>query len=549
MFIRQKKSPLSTAIQIVKSTREGNKVRQDIIRHVGVIKNASHDYVRQIEKMMILADKIKNDLQNSDVKVIYDIDNIRYVRNSDQIAIGNIKIIKDIVNGIHDVFGSIYKIIGFDNLFRSKVKQRRNYSNHLFNTVMARIYNPVSKLKTSEILESDFAQDVSVDKIYKMMDQINDSKIDNIKKIGYNLAKKLLGGEAKIKILFYDVTTIYFESFIEDDLKQYGYSKDFKFNQSQIMLSIAVTEDGLPIDYNLYPGSTFEGHTLKEFIRTIKQKYHQQQVTVVADRGMFNKDNIDLLEKSDLSYIIATKLKTLKKDIKQQILDIDSYQEINDDLKIKEIFLADKQNKIIISYSVKRAKKDKADRDKSILKLQQKLKRSNNPKDLISNYGYQKYITINNRKEINFEINQRKIIESQKWDGLHGVITNNLTLTAIEAVSQYKGLWQIEDSFRLAKTNLKIRPVYHFVPPRIKAHIAISFMALICLRYAEYVVKTRSCKISPARIVRTLAKTTATIVQDQQSQKIFAIPQVSQLSEHLYKLFEVPYRNKAYYPH
>jgi transposase len=151
-------------------------------------------------------------------------------------------------------------------------------------------------------------------------------------------------------------------------------------------------------------------------------------------------------------------------------------------LYIKEIT---HQGKRLIERILRTAQKDAYDRQKSIEKLQSRLnKHTTDPTQLISNYGYKKYIKITGNT--NVEINQEKLKEDALWDGLHGVITNNTEYPAKEVIEQYHGLWQVEETFRISKHDLKIRPVFHWTPRRIRAHIGICFMALCLSRHLQY---------------------------------------------------------------
>lgn len=111
-----------------------------------------------------------------------------------------------------------------------------------------------------------------------------------------------------IDVLFYDCTTLYFESFIEDDFKQYGYSKDFKFNQSQVLLALLVTPEGLPVGYEVFPGASFEGHTLIPILKNLKAQHELNNIIFVADRGLLSEENLLFLEQEKFQYIVGPRL-------------------------------------------------------------------------------------------------------------------------------------------------------------------------------------------------------------------------------------------------
>lgn len=133
------------------------------------------------------------------------------------------------------------------------------------------------------------------------MDKLDDKAIDRLKKITYQNTLDLFGG--KIDVILYDATTLYFESFTSDELKRNGFSKDGKSNQSQVLFTLMVTTDGLPIDYQIFPGDTHEGHTLIPALKEIRTKYNTRRVFLVADSGMLAAINIRELETDNFEYI------------------------------------------------------------------------------------------------------------------------------------------------------------------------------------------------------------------------------------------------------
>ena len=120
----------------------------------------------------------------------------------------------------------------------------------------------------------------------------------------------MFGG--KIDLIFFDATTLYFESFTEDELKQNGFSKDHKFGQPQVLLALMVTEQGIPIGYEVFPGSTYEGHTLIPMLESIKERYNLGKVVFVADSGLLNAANLQAMEDSGFKYIVGVRLRKMK---------------------------------------------------------------------------------------------------------------------------------------------------------------------------------------------------------------------------------------------
>lgn len=196
------------------------------------------------------------------------------------------------------------------------------------------------------------------------------------------------------------------------------------------------------------------------------------------------------------------------------------------------------KSRLLVHYSEERARKDESDRIRSLEKLQQKLMKSKDPKSLLSNYGYKKFLKINGHAKV--EVNAEKIAESACWDGLAGIITNDEESSPAVLFSHYRGLWQIEESFRINKHDLRMRPIYHWKPQRVKAHIAISFMAFVCVRYLEYIISMRNVKISPEKIRQTLLEVQASTIEDTQSHRAFLLfSTISAQAKKIYQLLGI----------
>lgn len=542
MFIREKKfaNQTKSSIQIVENQRIGHTTKQRVIRHVGTAHTSE-----EIEQLKLIALVIKDDLENDRIatrsqktqsQFASEIGNLGVLATNNLVDISKVREIARHTLGIHDVYGYLYDRLGFGNLF-SRPKQRETSAKVLREIVLARIAHPVSKRASVALLDERFGVSLDLDHVYQMMNKIDDPFIERLQLRAQKETLKLTG--EKLNVLFYDATTLYFESFTEDDLKQNGYSKDLKFNQPQVLLALFVTEGGLPIGYELFPGATFEGHTLVTVLEKLKSRYQLKDIVFVADRGLFSEDNLKLLEEKKLKYIVGARIKNMSKKLTDDILNTDNYKSIElshhqskkSEEKIQQrvaIFNYTETRKLVVHYSSKRAFKDAADRDKSIEKLRKKLKKSKDPKSLLSSYGYKKFLGIKGKAEI--IVNEDKIKEASVWDGLVGLVTNYHDANAEQLFRYYRGLWQIEESFRINKHDLKMRPIYHWSPHRVKAHIAICFMSFVCVRHLEYLVTTQIAKLSPEVIRHTLLQVQASIIEDTQSEKTWLLPSMVSLN-------------------
>jgi len=568
MFIRVKSTPNSPrrSVQIVHSQRVGSKVKQKIIKHVGV---AVDD--KELQELKSLAVSLKAELESKNQLPLYSPQEIedmasraigkkakKSVNTEDEINradydVNLLDMLEEdrVIKGIHEIYGKLYDEINLKSIIPNPNRHVAT-SKALKEMVLARVANPDSKSGSVDMLSSKFGVNLNLKTVYRMMDMIDDKQIKKLNKLVLTQTKSLL--DDKIDVIYFDATTLYFESFTEDidnpedadeAIRKNGYSKDGKFNQPQVVLALLVTKQGLPVGYKAFSGDTFDGHTIIPSLKEIEDEFKVDKVTYVADAGMFNKSNLEEFDKhKNMTYIVGAKIKTMAKVFKEQILKTDDFIEINDDTKVKTLDY--KGKKLLISYSKKRAKKDKHDREKAITKLKKRLEDSKSVKSQLSNNGYKKYLQLessdkNSSCDLSITLNEDKILQDAAWDGLKGIVTNNKTLSSEELIHQYSNLWQVEESFRITKHDLKIRPIYHWKPSRVKAHLAISFMAYALVRYLEYRVRLQYKKLSPEKIRQILLGVQTSILYDTATDKKFAMPsKVSDEAKKIYKLMEVP---------
>jgi transposase len=400
--------------------------------------------------------------------------------------------------GIEFLLGKIFDTIGFD-----KIKDE------LFRKlVLARLCYPVSKLKTTEYLRRYEGYDTDEDKIYRYLDKLYSTQKRTVQQISYQHTLQVLNNA--VSIVFYDVTTLYFEIKQEDELRKTGFSKDGKHQNPQIVLGLLVSTDGYPLAYEIYKGNKFEGDTMLPVLNAFKRKYKLKKLVVVADAGLLSNRNIESLISNKYEYILGARIKTESHALKTRIQALE--------LKNGEtaFIQKDSNNKLIISYSQARADKDNANRERGINKLKKLIKSKKLTKAQINNKGYNKFLKMTG--EMAVKIDEDKINQDKQWDGLKGYITNT-TLSNDEVIENYNHLWQIEKAFRVAKTDIKIRPVYHQLPKRIEAHICISFVAYKVFKELERQLKQLQADLSPEKAI-DIAKTIYSIKGTKPKSKI-----------------------------
>ena len=353
-----------------------------------------------------------------------------------------------------------------------KLQTRLGYTcfgNKLLNDLITiRIIEPASKLHSLELLKTYFNIKHRRQIFYRMLPEMLKLK-DKIQELTINFAEKEF--DFDFSIVFYDVTTLYFETFKADDFRKSGFSKDNKSNQPQIVVGLVVNKEGFPVAYELFPGNTFEGHTLIPIIKDFKKKYKIKNLIVVADAAMISADNIDNLKTAKIDYIVGARLGNLQANVLNSI----DRQLPREDLA--NIRLNTKLGYLICDFSKKRFIKDKFETEKQIAKA----------KEILQSPGKSKKVKFIKSTEAKNELNTELINKTNTLLGIKGYYTN-LDKKAISSelvIERYHQLYKIEQAFRISKHDLKTRPIFHFKEDPIRFHVLICFMALAVSKYIE----------------------------------------------------------------
>lgn len=393
-----------------------------------------------------------------------------------------------LLNGTQLILNKVFDLIGFDQIKDEVLK-------HL---VTARLSQPMSKAATVDYLKSHFDEDLQLHKIYRYLDKLSNTQQELIQQISIEHTRKILGGN--IGLVFYDVTTLYFETDYSDGFRETGFSKDGKHSQPQIVLGLLVSRGGYPLSYSLFNGSQYEGRTMIPIIEDFVHRFNLEDFVVVADSGLMNKSNLELLEHGGYKYIIGARVKNETEEVKQWIFSLE---------KLDGVFYEHPKDnrRLIVCYSEKRAKKDCYNRLKGIRRLQKAYKSGNITKENINKRGYNKFLDISD--DVKVAINPEKIRMDERWDGLKGYLTNT-NLTPRDVYTQYNELWVVERAFRVTKGNLEMRPIFHFSPVRIQAHVCICFVAYKVYKELERILRLKQINLSVDKVLN-IAKTITTI--------------------------------------
>ena len=395
-------------------------------------------------------------------------------------------------NGIyyHFFYELLHKLlinIGFD----------KHKNNFLLDLVIIRLFEPTSKLRSIVLLEQYFGVRYRRQNYYESAPKWLDLK-EKTEKIALRFAKEHY--DFNFDLLFYDVTTLYFETFKEDDLRSNGFSKDNKSQQPQILVALMVTKDGFPIAYEVFSGSTFEGHTFIPSIQKFVTKNKVKNFTIVADAAMISDDNIKDLIANNLKYIVGARLGNTTQQLFEKI---DKMMVRQDGQTIR---MLTEKGFLICSYSSTRYRKDKYEMEKQIKKAEL----------MVANPSKNKRTKFTKTIEKNkLEINKSLIEKTKKLLGIKGYYTNLEEARANNAfiIERYHELYKIEQNFRIAKSDLQTRPIFHFKEEPIKLHLLICFMALVVSRNIELSTGAsirnfiQECKkITDARLTNLITK-------------------------------------------
>ena len=383
------------------------------------------------------------------------------------------------------LLGKLFDEIGFNELNEELFR-------HL---VIARLCYPTSKLKTVDYLFKYNGLTIDIDRVYRYLDKLSKKQKEVVQKISYDHTLKIL--DDQLSMVFYDVTTLYFEAEQEDDLRKMGFSKDGKNQQPQIVLGLLVSVGGYPLAYEIFEGNKFEGQTMLPIIDAFKQKYKLQDLVVIADAGLMSNDNISELQSKNYEFIIGARIKNENHKLQKEILSTTLTN--GESISITKA----ETTRIIISYSDARAKKDSSNRKRGLEKLKKKVSSGKLNKQHLNNRGYNKYLKLEG--DVKISIDEEKYNDDAKWDGLKGYITNS-RLTKDEIIENYQQLWHIEKAFRISKSDLRIRPIYHRVKRRIEAHICIAFCAYKIYKELDRQLKIKKAELSPEKAIE-IAKT------------------------------------------
>jgi transposase len=481
MFVRRKKNR-SGSVSVVVAEKSGGRFRE--LKTVG-ISSDSEEIKKLVQegKLWIHKFKMQHDLFAGQEKERQNIAE----RDNAALLLDNVENV--MLNGTELILNRVYQMIGFDRINDDTLRQ----------LVIARLINPVSKLATVDYLKSHFDEDVNLTKIYRYMDKLHKTHQAMVHGISVEHTRRVLGG--RIGLVFYDVTTLYFETDYSDELREKGYSKDGKHANPQVVPGLLVSRGGYPLAYSLFNGAQYEGYTMIPVVEDFVTRFKLKDFVVVADSGLMNSKNIALLESAGYKYIIGAKIKSETTEVKQWIMSLEKQDGCFHELgKLP-------RSRLIVGYSDNRAGKDAYNRQKGVKRLVKAFQSGSLTKENINRRGYNKFLDISGNVKVS--INADKIADDARWDGWKGYMTNT-DFAATDVYEQYHDLWFIERAYRITKGTLEMRPIFHFTPRRIEAHVCICFVAYKVYKELERLLKAGGINLSVDKVIE-IARTITTI--------------------------------------
>ena len=529
MFVKATRSKGRDYLKIVESYRENGKSKHRTVVNLGradvLAESGLENIIRGLQKYL----KRKTAEQNN----ICDISTLKEISR---------------VNYGFVAFQTLWNKYHLSDLLKSLLRERKtafDFVQTVFLMVINQLLRPSSKyfLQRNQKTYLSNDENIPLQHFYRSLDILAENKT-TIENALFSRNRDLFN--MQVDIVFYDVTTFHFESQIPDSLRDFGFSKAGKYNEVQVVLGMLIDCEGRPIGYELYPGNTFDSKTLLPILQKLKKQFNLNKVIIVADKGINSKLNLKHIKDQGFDYIVSARLKTMKKSVQDEILSETGYERIGnnalyywredfaDDSNLFQYKVLDHTNvirykdlptsengrrsrwmkeelaeKLICTFSARRARKDAKDRERAVEKALQVI--SNNNKSAISGKrGYKRFVT-DDRQETegenyHLELDEERISLESRFDGFYAVQCSDLSLDPLRVIDNYHYLFKIEESFRILKSTMETRPIFLWTPAHVEGHFVSCFIAFLLERELELCLRRRVIDFSTERIKAALDK-------------------------------------------
>ena len=393
------------------------------------------------------------------------------------------------------VLDRLWEELGIKGVLETLLKKRQ-YKTPVERAIFAmaanRALDPMSKRGVEEWVKEDVVipgvEEIPLQQLYRAMDFLLENEAELQKQVYYSVANLL---NLEVDILYFDTTSTYFEIEDEDEdggLRRRGHSKDHRPDLPQAVIGLAVTRDGIPVRCWVWPGNTADISVVEQVKKDLVG-WKLGRVITVLDRGFNSEDNLRCLQRAGGHYIAGEKLRSGKENTAEALKRAGRYQTVRDNLEVKEIVVGngEARERYILVRNPEEAARDKARREKIIKELEEQLPHIKTHAkavcELMAHPVYGRYLKLDSRSLP--KIDRAKIREEEKLDGKYLLRTSDDTLSAEDVALGYKQLLLVEDAFRTLKSRLELRPVYHRLEDRIRAHVLLCWLALLLIRIAE----------------------------------------------------------------
>lgn len=538
MYVTISGTGSARVIQFVEQHRipKTNKKKTVVIKTIGNYEDMVADDPEVIEKLKIEAKRLTEEKKAKNKPITLEVSRHPIASPSDTTPSFHFG---------HAAIKSLWNNLELDNFFKSncKKKNQKNLIEAIFSVVMHRMMDPKS-IHYSYLDLPHFAGITQhhKDLYYNLLETFSIHKDQLIDHLCNQFEKKT---NRTGPVAYYDVTTFRFESVNAGELRLFGYSKDNKQNEVQVVMGLLLDNQGLPISYELFPGNTMDQSTLTKAVENLKARYKMDKIVVVADRGLNGKDNLAYLVDQNHDFVISYTLKKAPQFLKNMALDhkgweitkmddqgeiLSKQKVINHQLTVK-VELSEKEKaslpprrgrpkkykeieipvRIHITWNAKRAHKDREDRKKVLKKVQDMLDQPSKINSSLKR-GRNQYLTL--ETDLNtVHLDEERIAYQEQFDGLYAIITNQLGYETEEVTNIYGGLWKIEESFRVMKTDLQTRPVYVWLDEHVQGHFALCFLSFSLMRYAQYLIHKKTDQFHSAQKLQRALNEPTVLVQ------------------------------------
>ncbi len=495
-FLRVENKKSGKYLRIIESYRDNSgKTRQRILYSLGKVEDYTSEQLRRIGSKLY-------ELGGGDLKQLLGITTTEKARYN---------------YGYYQIFSKAFKNFDLD-LISKNIQQKHklsfNFQNALLLMLIERLHDPCSK-RSSYFNQSEYLGIVPVElqHLYRVLDKLSDYN-QLIQKQIYQTGRNLFN--QKLDVVFYDVTTLYFDSEleVENSVRQKGFGKDGKIGKTQILFCMLIDRNKQPIGYRIFKGDTFEGHTFAHAIEDLRKDYQIDKVIVVADRGMLSTDNLKIVVDNGYEFIVGERLRTLPKHVKSYLIDIKNYHKewryidsLGKEVLVQFCTTKYKGRIIIGIYSQKRARKDCYKREEKLITAQKLLTQPALLAKKASRYFLKK------EKKEKYVLDVEKIKRDEQYDGFLAIATNNEELSIAEVLDQYKQLYRIEHTFRTFKSHLETRPMFHWSNKRIEGHICLCYIAFTLLNYTLLKLESAGVKTTENKLRKLLDKMQVSLIE------------------------------------